>query len=121
MDAGDWISLLTCAGALGSFAFFIRVALGDGNEEHPFRPVWLVLLAGGTARPDRPDDSDSGGDVDRPPRVPPRDHTSGGPESELRRAAALQEISAVDSDLIFGESPGADGSARPLQRGEGRG
>lgn len=116
MDAGDWISLLTCAGALGGFAFFIRLALGSGNEEQPFRPVWLVLLAGGTARPDRPDNFDGGGGVHRPPRVPPRDHTSGSPESELPRAAALQEISAVDPDLIFGETPGADGPPGPLQQ-----
>ncbi len=61
MDAGDWVSLLTCAGALGSLPFFVRAALRGGDEDRPFRPVWLVLLAGGTAKPDRPDDSDGGG------------------------------------------------------------
>lgn len=87
MNTGDWISLVTCVGALGSFVFFVRAALRDGNEDHPFRPVWLVLLAGGTARPDRLDDSDGGGGGHRPPRVPPQDHVSGCPRRERRRAA----------------------------------
>lgn len=82
MDAGDWVSLLTCAGALGSLPFFVRAALRGGDEDRPFRPVWLVLLAGGTAKPDRPDDSDGGGGGHRPPRVPPRDQTSGRPECQ---------------------------------------
>lgn len=91
MDVGDWISLLACVGALGSFVFFVRAALRDGNQGHPFQPVWLVLLTGGTASPDRPGDSEAGGDGHRSPWVPPREPTSGSPESE-RQQAALRKV-----------------------------
>lgn len=78
MDAGAWVSLLTCVGALGGLSFIVRPALRARDEDPMFRPVWLVLLAGG-AEGRRPDDADDG-DWRRwptsPPRIPPRGGTS---------------------------------------------
>jgi hypothetical protein len=85
MDVGGWISLLIGAGVLGSLACFVRMALRAGPDEWPFRPVWIVLLEGGTGGRDRPDDSHGGGDSRRPPRVPPRGGASGRPCRERRR------------------------------------
>ena len=88
MNAGDWISLLTCAGALGGLALVVRAALGSGQDEWPVRPVWLVLLEGGTEGRDCPDDSDGGDGDDRPPLVPPYGGASGRPGCERRRRSA---------------------------------
>lgn len=78
MDAGAWVSLLTCVGALGGLSFIVRPALRARDEDPMFRPEWLVLLAGG-AEGRRPDDADDG-DWRRwptsPPRIPPRGGTS---------------------------------------------
>lgn len=77
MDLGGWVSLLVCAGALGSLAYFTWTMLSvDRHNQRPFRPVWIVLLAGGMDETDRRGGPDGGGGGgggdDRPPRVPPR-------------------------------------------------
>lgn len=77
MNLGDWVSLLLCAAALGSLAYFVWTVHGDSRDQQSFRPVWIVLLDGGTDGADRQDGPDNGGPDDgggdgRPPRVPPR-------------------------------------------------
>lgn len=77
MDLGDWVSLLICAGGLGGLAYLVWMTLGDSPDRQSSRPVWIVLLAGGTdgtGRQDGPDDGDGDGGPDdgRPPRVPYR-------------------------------------------------
>ena len=73
MDLGSWVSLVVCAGALGSLVCFVWIMLfGGSHDQRSFRPVWIVLLAGGMDETDRRGGPDDGGGDDRPPRVPPR-------------------------------------------------
>jgi hypothetical protein len=77
--------LLIGTGVLASLACFVRMALRTGHDEWAFRPVWLVLLAGGTDGTGRSDGPDGGGGGNRPPRVPPRSGRSKRPCRERRR------------------------------------
>ncbi len=84
MDVGGWLSFLIFAGVLWSFTCFVRMAR-TGHRSWRFRPVWLVLLNGGTDGKGRSDDPDGGGGDNRPPRVPPRGGASGRLCRECRR------------------------------------